>query len=649
MRGDEPKFAVGGTAHAQRVAHDVAGIGGVVPHGCALGGATVRDHPTRAGGRPVHATDRQVRKNLADLSTMVGWRQKRRRATGPSRPDCGRGHRRWARLRAQARAHAHTGSDQAEQSGAGSVGAGAAPADTPPFPPDRGSSVGGAPAPTATSGPFRVLVTGSRTWTRAAAVVAALHGLHAEHGAALVVVHGACPRGADAIAEAWCRRRGVPVERYPADWPTGRGAGLARNAAMVATRPDLCLAFIHHRSPGATHCAQLAEAAGIPTIRHTDPPGSGRRPTGSGRTTGTTTDHTAADLRKRSPVAGSASSPRGPETAPGGPPGTQHAATLPTPGAADAADDKAGPSLEHRSAGRPGAAVRPARCGPVEAYLAAALDYAAAGLAVFLLGRTKRPVANCPGCRTGDPGHDPEACACLTCHGFYAATTDPTQVRAMFEAIPDGLLAMRTGAASGRLVVEIDPAHGGRVDPTLMVPTATVATGGGGWHLHYRHPGEPVLSRPLPGRRGVDIKADGGYVLAPPSTHPRTGRPYRWVGAHPLCEMPPALVQACQHGAPVPAPTATPRAPTTNGAGGISDADALLAAHLAAVAGAPEGRRRVTLYGAARGVARMVAAGALSAGVAWSVLTQAGRRAGQTDRDIRRAIEGGFRDEGVPL
>jgi len=529
------------------------------------------------------------------------------------------------------------------------VGAGAAPADTPSFPPDRGVSVGGAPAPTEAGGRFRVLVTGSRTWTRAAAVVAALDVLHAEHGAALVVVHGACPRGADAIAEAWCRRRRAPVERYPADWSTGRGAGMARNAAMVATRPDLCLAFIHDRSPGATHCAELAEAAGVPTIRHSDPAGSARPTTGSARATGSTTDHTAADLRRRSPVAGSASFPADPKTAPGGPSGTRHAATLPTPGAADAADDKAGPSLEHRSAGGPGAAGHPARRGPAEAYLAAALDYAAAGLAVFLLGRTKRPVANCPGCRTGDPGHDRELCACLTCHGFYAATTDPDRVRAMFEAIPDGLLAMRTGAACGRLVVDIDPAHGGRVDPTLMVPTATVATGGGGWHLHYRHPGPPVLSRPLPGRRGVDIKADGGYVLAPPSTHPRTGRPYRWVGAHPLCEMPPALVQACQHGAPVPAPTATPRAPTTNGAGGISDADALLAAHLAAVAGAPEGRRRVTLYGAARGVARMVAAGALSAGVAWSVLTQAGRRAGQTDRDIRRAIEGGFRDEGVPL
>ena len=56
-----------------------------------------------------------------------------------------------------------------------------------------------------------------------------------------------------------------------------------------------------------------------------------------------------------------------------------------------------------------------------------------------------------------------------------------------------------------------------------MAPTAAVATGGGGWHLYYRHPGGPLLAA-LPGRAGVDVKADGGYVVAPPSVHPGTGR-----------------------------------------------------------------------------------------------------------------------------
>lgn len=115
----------------------------------------------------------------------------------------------------------------------------------------------------------RVLVTGSRTWTDAATITAALDELHARHGQALVVVHGACPRGADTLAQAWARARGVPVEAHPADWSKGRGAGPARNAAMVSSRPDACLAFIRGDSRGATGCAAMSEHAGIPTTRHT--------------------------------------------------------------------------------------------------------------------------------------------------------------------------------------------------------------------------------------------------------------------------------------------------------------------------------------------------------------------------------------------
>ena len=77
---------------------------------------------------------------------------------------------------------------------------------------------------------------------------------------------------------------------------------------------------------------------------------------------------------------------------------------------------------------------------------------------LFLLGRTKRPVANCRDCPKGDPGHNPETCEHLTCHGFYAATTDPVRIADMFDAIPDGLLAIRTGTASGLVVVDVDPA-----------------------------------------------------------------------------------------------------------------------------------------------------------------------------------------------
>ncbi|GII91148.1 bifunctional DNA primase/polymerase [Sinosporangium siamense] len=118
----------------------------------------------------------------------------------------------------------------------------------------------------------RILVTGSRTWTDETTVRMALSEVRRDGAATLV--SGACPRGADAIAESVWRSWGGPVERHPADWDTyGRAAGIRRNAAMVAMGADLCLAFIHNDSPGASHTARIAEAAGMPVrrFRQADP------------------------------------------------------------------------------------------------------------------------------------------------------------------------------------------------------------------------------------------------------------------------------------------------------------------------------------------------------------------------------------------
>jgi hypothetical protein len=276
---------------------------------------------------------------------------------------------------------------------------------------------------------------------------------------------------------------------------------------------------------------------------------------------------------------------------------------------------------------------------------AAARWYLRAGWPVFVLGRSKRPVANCRACKTTGPGHDPAACECLTCHGFHAATTDPARLAAMRARVPGGLLAIRTGTASGLAVVDIDPRNGGVIDRRLMTPTATVASGGGGWHLYYRHPGHRLLPE-LPGHAGVDVKADGGYVVAPPSIHPGTRQPYRWAGARSVSEMPPAL-RAALAPAPQPAPPRLIGPPEFRRAGGISSPPALLASLLRTVQDAPEGRRRHTLYGAARGAARMVRAGAITADDATAALTAAGLSAQQTPREIRAAISGAFHDEGA--
>lgn len=84
----------------------------------------------------------------------------------------------------------------------------------------------------------------------------------------VVLVSGACPQGADSMAEHWWRRQGLVTERHPAVWrPHGiynPQAGIYRNTQMVLAGADLCLAFIRAGSRGATHCAETAADMGIP-------------------------------------------------------------------------------------------------------------------------------------------------------------------------------------------------------------------------------------------------------------------------------------------------------------------------------------------------------------------------------------------------
>lgn len=138
--------------------------------------------------------------------------------------------------------------------------------------------------------PYRILITGSRDWTDRRAIediLTAAGALAIASGQRLVVVHGACPTGADRIADAWARwhqNRGqaFDIEEHPArdfgPWPA---CGPRRNAHMVKLGADACFAFIGpctsprcrridpHGSHGASGCAALAEAAGIPTRRCT--------------------------------------------------------------------------------------------------------------------------------------------------------------------------------------------------------------------------------------------------------------------------------------------------------------------------------------------------------------------------------------------
>jgi hypothetical protein len=109
---------------------------------------------------------------------------------------------------------------------------------------------------------FRILFSGSRSWDRREPVFAALDilarsALEAGYDR-VVLVHGACPRGGDAHADAWYRaKRGempLGVERHPANWRDhGRKAGYIRNLSMVQSGGDVCVAFIRYDSVSSEH------------------------------------------------------------------------------------------------------------------------------------------------------------------------------------------------------------------------------------------------------------------------------------------------------------------------------------------------------------------------------------------------------------
>jgi hypothetical protein len=113
--------------------------------------------------------------------------------------------------------------------------------------------------------------------------------------------------------------------------------------------------------------------------------------------------------------------------------------------------------------------------------------------------------------------------------GFYSATADPAYLRYWWRKWPTANIAARTG--DGLAVVDVDPRHGGTLEAVaalgLSLDSRLVRTPSSGWQLHYQVT-ELVVSRSGALAPGVDVKADLGYVLLPPST--RRDGAYTWEG-----------------------------------------------------------------------------------------------------------------------
>lgn len=119
----------------------------------------------------------------------------------------------------------------------------------------------------------RVLITVSRTWDTWDEPFQAFDRVREEWpDEEIVLVHGDAPNGDRDLARIARYNYGWKVEAHPARWREhgiyNPQAGLLRNREMVAAGANVCLAFIRGGSRGASHCARLAEEAGIETRRY---------------------------------------------------------------------------------------------------------------------------------------------------------------------------------------------------------------------------------------------------------------------------------------------------------------------------------------------------------------------------------------------
>jgi Bifunctional DNA primase/polymerase, N-terminal len=173
--------------------------------------------------------------------------------------------------------------------------------------------------------------------------------------------------------------------------------------------------------------------------------------------------------------------------------------------------------------------------------LTAALALTSTGLAVF-------PCVY----RQKEPG---------TKHGFYDATTNPATVKRWFGGNFRRNLAVRTGLASDAWVLDADDLESltalenqyGRLPVTRQSQTAR------GFHFWFRPAGIPIPSSTSHVAIGIDVKAQGGYVIVAPSIHP-DGPTYRWLNEAPILEAPEWLIALARKPVPPQEPALLPNA-----------------------------------------------------------------------------------------
>ncbi len=159
-----------------------------------------------------------------------------------------------------------------------------------------------------------------------------------------------------------------------------------------------------------------------------------------------------------------------------------------------------------------------------------ALRYLSLGWPVLPL---HHPLSN-GSCSCAKPDCSSKAKHPRTKNGVRDASLDPLTVCQWWTQWPEANIGLATGSISQLVVIDIDPRHGGdqswqKWTMQNNIPrTLTTRTGGGGLHLLFKAAGKKIPNR-TGVLSGIDIRGEGGYIVAPPSQH-ASGKSYEWVG-----------------------------------------------------------------------------------------------------------------------
>jgi len=271
--------------------------------------------------------------------------------------------------------------------------------------------------------------------------------------------------------------------------------------------------------------------------------------------------------------------------------------------------------------------------------LDAALRYARWGWAVFPCHEPIHGHCSCGHADCSSPAKHPR-----TRRGLHDATTDPTRLIDWFERWPSANVGVRTGSASGLVVLDVDRRPGGMATLATLershgeLPRSAAVETGAGRHYWFAHPGGIVRNSAGRLGPGIDVRGDGGYVIAPPSCH-ITGRRYRWAAALPIAPLPDWIgARTPETNKPVPAGVRA-----SVGRDVRPWARAALAAEIRRVGSSIPGSRNDALNRASFALGQIVGGGHLRDDAVREALHHAGATAGLPPREVRSTVASGLR------